>query len=351
MPVEYVKKTMPDSGFGRNQKPVVIKWKGIDMIRNHSTRAVAFDIVQAITNSDLISVDVIGKQSTGKTSIALTMSHLVHTMTDIPFKLNIFGKNELMNLGETVKNLTPTNQIIIFDDMSFLGATATKKQTDVINQVLSEIRHLPGGMDVKILIFKNFHYTKAVNPFLRQSDFSLISSVDSNEVKNLNDLLGAGNSRVIDQLQDMRQEALLKKTFTVYLGKKNRFVYNAKNPFLPYIYVNGKNVRIIISPLREWIDPICSICSTAQHKESLVSVGEFREEFDKAYGNTAKLAVKQMLKEQGVTTYGKNFTNCRRYLDRALELKQFNLEDIAVAYGLKVTKTRLDKKPEGVLIQ
>ena len=156
---------------------------------------------------------------------------------------------------------------------------------------------------------------------------------------------------MIDQLQDMRQEALLKKTFTVYLGKKNRFVYNAKNPFLPYIYVNGKNVRIIISPLREWIDPICSICSTAQHKESLVSVGEFKEEFDKAYGNTAKLAVKQMLKEQGVTTYGKNFTNCRRYLDRALELKQFNLEDIAVAYGLKVTKTRLDKKPEGVLIQ
>lgn len=351
MPIEYVKKAMPEPVFGKNQKPTIIKWKGIDMIRVHSVRAAANDIVQAITNSDLISVDIIGKQSTGKTSIALAMSHLVHTMTDIPFKLNVFGKKELMNLQETVKAFTPTNQIIIFDDMSFLGSTANKKQLDIINQVLSEIRHLEGGKDVKILIFKNFHYTKAVNPFLRQSDFSIISSVDSNEVKNLNDLLGANNSRVIDELQDLRQEVLLKNTFTFQNGKKFKFVYDAKKPFLPYIYVNGKNVRIIVSPLREWIDPICSICSTAQHKDSLIDVNQFKEEFDLAYKQTAKFVVKQMLKEQGITTFGKNYVSCRRYLDRALEMKQFNLEDIAVAYGIKPTITKLRKKPEGVLIE
>lgn len=351
MPVEYIKKVIPDSGLRKDQKPTIIKWKGIDMIRVHSVRSAAFDIVQAITNTDLISIDIIGKQSTGKTSIALAMSHLVHTMTDIPFKLNVFGKKELMNLQETVKTFTPTNQIIIFDDMSFLGATASKKQTDIINQVLSEIRHLEGGKDVKILIFKNFHYTKAVNPFLRQSDFSILSSVDSNEVKNLNDLLGANNSRVIDQLQDLRQEVLLKNTFTFSNNKKFKFVYNAKKPFLPYLYVNGKNVRIIVSPLREWIDPICSICSTAQHKESLVDVQQFKKEFDEAYRSTAKNVIKQMLKEQGLATFGKNYHNARRYLDKALEMKQFNLEDVAVAYDIKPTKTRLRKKPEGVLVE
>ena len=350
MQIEYVKKTVPETDYGKNSKPVVIRWKGVNMMRAHSMRAAAYDIVQAITNSDLISVDIIGKQGTGKTSVAEAMGHLVHTMTDIPFKVNKFGKDELLNLKETVKTLTPTNQIIIFDDMSFLGASATKKQLDSVNDVLSTIRHLEGGKDVKILIFKNFHYTKAVNPFLRQSDFSLVSSVDPNEVKNLNELLG-GHSHIIDELQGLRQEALLKKTFTIILGKKNKFIYDAKKPFLPYIYTNGRSVRIIVSPLREWIDPICSICSTAMHQKSLIDVNQFKEEFDASYGKTALYAVKQMLKEQGITTYGKNYVSCRRYLDKALELKRFNLEDLAVVYGLKPTVTKLRKKPDGVLVE
>lgn len=352
MPVIIVKKeVIPSLGDAKN-KPVVIKWKGVDMIRNHSIKATANDIVQAITNSDLISINVIGKQGTGKTTIAKVIAHLVHSMSDIPFAINVFGKEELINLGDTVANLTPTNQIIIFDDVSFLGSGASKKQLDMIQSVLTTIRHLPGGKDVKIILIKNFHYTKAVSPFLRQNDFTYISSVDPNEVKNLNDLLGADYSRTIDMLADLRSEALLKNVFTIKLGKKFKFTYYAKKPFLPYIYTNGRNTRIVVCPTREWIQPICSICSAATSEASLINVEKFKEEFDKAFGDhTTKYIVKQMLKEQGITTYGKTYTQGRRYLDKALELKQFNLEDLAVQYGIKITKTRLDMKPSGVLLE
>lgn len=322
------------------------------MIRNHSIRATANDIIQAITNSDLISINIIGKQGTGKTTLAKTLAHLVHSMTEIPFAINLFGKDELLNLAETVKNLTPTNQIIIFDDVSFLGAGASKKQLDMIQNVLTTIRHLEGGKDVKIIIIKNFHYTKAVSPFLRQNDFTYISSVDPNEVKNLNDLLGEDYSRTITELADLRSEALLKNTFTIRLGRKFKFQYQAKRPFLPYIYTNGRQTRIIVCPTREWIQPICSICSHAVGEASLVNVEKFKEEFDKAFSvQTASHIIKQMLKEQGIGTYSKAYTLGRRYLDKALELKQFNLGDLAVHYGIKPTRTKLRKKPEGVLIE
>ena len=351
MPVNIVVKQRADTILREAQKPTVIKWKGVDMVRNHSIVACANEIVNSIKGQDLISINIIGKQSTGKTTLAEVICHLVHEMSEFPFKINFFGKNELINLEETVKNLTPTNQIIVFDDMSFLGANATSKQVKIIESILSTIRHLPGGTDIRVILIKNFHYTKAVPPFLRQNDFTFVSSVDPNEIKNLNDLFGAGNADVIDKLLNLRAEALMRGTFTYRLGPKYKLSYLAKKPFLPYLYANATSVRIVVCPKREWIQPICSICSTATDADSLVDVTKFKEEFDKAYGKTAEYAIKQMLKEQGINSYGPNYQHCRRYLDRALELKQFNLEDLAVAYGIEIKKTRLHKKPDGVLIE
>ena len=65
------------------------------------------------------------------------------------------GKDELIHLDDTISKFTPTNQIIVFDDASFLGSSATKKEIDMISSVLSTIRHLPGGRDVKIVLIKN----------------------------------------------------------------------------------------------------------------------------------------------------------------------------------------------------
>lgn len=350
MPFNIIEKQRTETQLRAAEKPTVIKWKGVDMVRNHSVMVCVHEIVNAIKEQDLISINIIGKQSTGKTTLAEVLAHGAHKISEFPFKINFFGKTELINLEETVKNLTPTNQIIVFEDMSFLGANATSKQVKIIESVLSTIRHLPGGKDVRIILIKNFHYTKAVPPFLRQNDFTFVSSVDPNEIKNLNDLFGAGNNTIVELLLNYRAEILLRGTFTIKLGNKGKLTYFAKKPFLPYIYANANSVRIIVSPKREWIDPICSICSTAVDADSIVDVKRFAEEFTKAYDKTAHYAVKQMLKEQGINSYGPNYQQARKYLDRGLEMKQFNLEDLAVAFGIKTKRTRLDKKPDGVLL-
>ena len=115
----------PESSTNKTGIPVVIRWKGVKMIRSHSINAVAHEIITMSENQDLISINVIGKQSTGKTELCRTLAHLTHEFSKYPYNINYFGKDEILDLENTVRKLTPTNQILIFDDLSFLGANAT----------------------------------------------------------------------------------------------------------------------------------------------------------------------------------------------------------------------------------
>ena len=61
-----------------------------------------------------------------------------------------------MHFEETLAKLQPTNHIMVFDDISFISAHAGKKDIEKIQKAFTEIRHLPGGQDVKIISIFNF---------------------------------------------------------------------------------------------------------------------------------------------------------------------------------------------------
>jgi len=52
-----------------------------------------------------------------------------------------------------------------------------------------------------------------------------------------------------------------------------------------------------------------------------------------------------------MNTYGAKMVQAFRYIDRAREKQVIQLEDLAAALGLTITKTRLDKKLDGVLLE
>ena len=83
----------------------------------------------------------------------------------------------------------------------------------------------------------------------------------------------------------------------------------------------------------------------------MVDLLQFRKEFDEKFPGISKNVVKQLLKEQGIDSYSKPYTACRRYLEKGLSTKQFNLDALAVEYGLKPTVTKLRKKLTGVLAE
>ncbi len=333
----------------KDERPVVTTWKDAKMIRTQSIRAAVKEIVQmSDVGLDVIKVNLVGKPSTGKTTLALTIAHLVHKMSNIPFAVRMFSKDDLMNFEETLKSLQPANYILIFDDVSFMGAKTSKKQIETVKQAFTEIRHLEGGRDVKIIAIFNFHYTLALDKYLRQSEFQFFTSIGSSELDNTLALVGPKNHKKVTMFQKMWNKAYANGFWMYELNpaKKKIFKYDFRKPFAPILFWNGGSLRHVVFPKREWIDAICPICNLAEKKtKSTVDVNVVMEQLTAQFSTKGiKTAAKQMLKEMGVNTYGKSYIQARRALDRTMEKNNISVEDVALFYNLKPTKTTIKGK-------
>ncbi len=318
------------------------------MLASQSIRMVADELINMSENQDLISINLIGKGSTGKTELARTLSCLIHTRSKLPYNVNYFSMKQMLDLEETVKNLTPNSgHIIIFDDIAFLKASAGQQKVDEIQRVLSIIRHLPGGESTTIIMFKLFQYSKSIPPFLRQNDATFISSVDDNEIQNIEELLGKRYILKINLLKQLRAQAKLTKPsyFAYPLGNKGKgLIYKTKAPFLPFLYSNEVSCRMIVSPLRTWFQPICQTCNpTKQTAETKGNLEEFLKDFKEKFPekSNAKTAVRIKLLQSGMNCFSGRINQACKYIDQYFNSSLLNLEDLAVAFDLEPIRTSL----------
>lgn len=334
-------------------RPTVIPWKDARMIRNHSLRASVKEILQVSKSLDVVKIGIIGNQGTGKSTLSQCIAHLIHKMSEIPFSIRVFDKDNLLNFEATLKSLSPANYILIFDDVSFLGASATKKQIETIKQALTVIRHLEGGQDVKIITILNYHYTLGLDKYLRQSDFRYFTSIGSSEIDNMLSIVGKKYMGKVFEFQKICTKALVKEKFSFRLGNKGFFTYPFRKPFIPLLFFNNDTLRYVVSPTRQWIDPICSVCTEYTSSEkftSAIDVSQFIDESGHKFGEERfKKAVKLKLYTNGINVFDPGLTSAGRYLDRALEKKEISLEEIATHYKFEIRRTKLRKKLDGVL--
>jgi len=289
--------------------PTIITWKDSKMIRNHSIRATVREILTISNSLDVVRIGIIGNQGTGKTTLAKTLAHLIHKISleknKIPFAVKLFNRNNLLNFEATLRTLSPTNYILVFDDVSFLGANATKKQIEIIKQAITEIRHLEGGQDVKIILILNWHYTLGLDKYLRQTDFRYFTSIGSSELDNMEKIVGVKYMRRIHSFRKMCNVALLKNKFSFKLGDKQGFTYSYRQPFIPLLFFNNNTLRYVVSPKREWIDPICSVCqnSTKTTIKSDINANELTKELAEKFGDRiSRSAIKIKLFQNGINS-------------------------------------------------
>lgn len=348
-----VKQYNPDNPL----RPTIIKWKGVSMIRSHSIMATVKELIQASESQDVVEVNIIGDPSSGKTVLGELIQHLFHKMNKIPFSIRKFGKEDLLTFQETLKTLQPANYVLLFDDLSFLGAIANKKQIEMIKQAKTEIRHLEGGQDVKIVIIKVFHYTLGLDKYLRQNDFTYFTSVGSSEDENMEKIVGAKNMPKVRYFKKMKTKIKIApeihKKFTYQLGSKGTFTYSYRKPFQPELFWNGDTLRNIVSPTRQWVDPICSVCADFSSKEkfeSEIDVSKFVEQSADSYGESIlRLAAKNILRENGINTHSPKVVSAERLIRKAMMSKRITLNDLAKELDLTPTKTKMRKDVDLIL--
>ena len=333
--------------LGKQNAPKVITWKGITMVRNQSYLASVQEIVDYSEEMDVVRIGIIGDMHSGKTTLAKSLGHTIHKLSKIPFTVKIFYKKDLLNFVETLKSLVPTNYVLIFDDVSFLKASATNKQINLIEQAITEIRHLEGGQDVKIICIFNYHYPKALPPFLREAQFKYITSIGDANEKNIADTYGKKNVDLITNFKMQRKKAIKDKCWYESIGPKDPVKYEWRNPFIPVIFWNETNFRKVIAPTRYFIDKICSDCDEA---EGIVQYDEKTLEEIMAAGmkscgdGTFRTAIKLLLYRHGHMVFNKDIVRALKWIERERKTRSLPLSAIATNQGFEIKKSPLKAK-------
>lgn len=338
-------------------RPTVIGWKGgaatkpVKMVRNHSFLATVREILNWSEASDLTKIGIVGLSGSGKSTLAEAIAHCSHKYSKIPFAVRIFTKEHMMNFKETLSTLTPANYILVFDDISFMGADANKKQVDMIKQAETTIRHLPGGQDVKIILIYNYHYTLGLDKYLRQADFYYYTTIGSQETENMVNFVGKKYTDLIEKFKRYRASAVANKGWIMNIGPKDPFLYRYRDPFIPVLFYNNQSLRFIVTPTRYWIDPICQVCLVGIQSSDVQVGGKnldaiMKNAEVKFDPSNFKAAVKIKLFVNGLTVYGKKVVRACKYIDKLTTSQNIRLEDIAAYYNFTITKTRLDMKKD-----
>ena len=339
-----------ESKNSKTGKPVVIKWKGADMIASHSINVCVRDIHESSKSMGFVKVNLIGMSSSGKSTLAEVLAHQLHTL-DNTFEVHFFEDKDLIDFTATIKKLSKSNQILVFDDLSGLVSKFGKAALDRLKAEITTVRHIDNNEDRNIIMILNFHAQKILDKFIRISNFTFYTDCQKEEIGYLQELLGKNQIQKINQFAKLRAKSRMYHKFSFPLGNRgDYFTYKDGEPFRVLLYNNGITTRFVVSPQVSWIlgDKLCQVCNPAEKtEETKMNLEHFVNDFSKRFGKgICKRAIELKLLRQGINTQPKRVMQAEKYIEQFFDVKHVNLEELAEKYGLKEQHTYLSKSKQ-----
>lgn len=311
----------------------ITQWKGIDILSRHMLDPAIEEIASHQKSLDLTSIGIIGREGTGKSTLAQCIAHLVHRRLDeigamksenedLSRNLTQIGKgylvrvfdsdHDLSNFRQIVEDLPPVNRIIIFDDASFIQSNMR-----MIKHEVSKIRHLEGGVDVKTILVFNFHYTKGLDIYLRDCQFNFCTYVHGIDAESLKERFGAlaGGGKIASYLEAWKTfSSRGKLDFQVTEGEASEaydlhgnpvsaqqetrtVTYRWGDPGRLALFFGGERARVVLYPKPQFFQSYhnCAVCSNAAagvaDAAPVLDVGEvvaFGTEYFKAFSKALR---------------------------------------------------------------
>ena len=301
----------------------------------------------------MVKVGLIGEPHTGKGTMAETLAHMIHTLSVergyVPWAFRRFGKEEFYNLSDTIKDLPPANYILHFYDLSFLEQN---KKLNMVKQAVAEIRHLREDIDIKVILIYDYHYTKGLDKYLRQSHFKYFLWLGSSEKENMAEIVGKKDMGKVMQFTRLCVEQGAKKTATFRLLKKApAFKYSYKNPFIVALFWNNYSLRFVISPPRTWLTKHCTICSEALHtiSNTTMSTEDFIQLGTALWNNGLAIGWRLEQNRIGINLYKDHITETQYWIQKVV--KMHNIDRAAVTKALGLIPRQLTTTPKAGILE
>jgi len=164
-------------------------------------KATVADLARKICNHNnsrgFTSVLLIGDSGSGKTTFAQRLNHEIHT--SLPYVIKHFREHQILKIKSILHALPKYKDYLLkFDDVSFLIKKGKMSEADLMDMFheLTKVRHTVKG---KVIAEFLIHYPYAIEKFMRQAGYRVLTSITDDEREIYIKLFGPHSRGIIEQ--------------------------------------------------------------------------------------------------------------------------------------------------------
>lgn len=254
--------TLPEQEPRADYQPYNDRWTTIEGYQI-KVKATVADLARKMDNHNqsrgFTNALLIGDSGSGKTTMRTHLIHELHQKH--PYIIKYFYEEQILNLKKIIKQLPKHHDYIIaFDDVSFLVKKGIMKEDELMSMFheLTKIRHTVKG---RVIAIFNIHYPYAIEKFMRQAGYRILTSITDDEREIYVKLFGPQSRQLIEAfIRDDRYQTE-EGQFFLPDSSGNRVKFTPKNPFKLGIASRMGDLTYIVYQKVE-----CSICTESKDK-------------------------------------------------------------------------------------